>query len=87
MPTADYSLDDVTAAVLSIGGPGLTTETDLVKKKNTCFLHTMIDLPFVYVMHNKILLKSTKCRFIRREGTVNEVHYDFHHVIYFTTIP
>ncbi|XP_052701637.1 uncharacterized protein LOC128178481 isoform X6 [Crassostrea angulata] len=29
MPTADYSLDDVTAAVLSIGGPGLTTETDL----------------------------------------------------------
>lgn len=42
MPTADYSLDDVTAAVLSIGGPGLTTETDLVKKKNTCFLHTMI---------------------------------------------
>lgn len=33
MPTADYSLDDVTAAVLSIGGPGLTTETDLVKKK------------------------------------------------------
>lgn len=33
MPTTDYSLDDVTAAVLSIGGPGLTTETDLVKKK------------------------------------------------------
>lgn len=44
----------------------------------------MPDLPFVYVMHNKILLKSTKCRFIRREGTVNEVHYDFHLVIYFT---
>lgn len=38
MPTADYSLDDVTAAVLSIGGPGLTTETDLVKKKKYLFL-------------------------------------------------
>lgn len=31
MPTADYSLDDVTAAVLSIGGHGFTAETDLVK--------------------------------------------------------
>lgn len=41
MPTADYSLDDVTAAALSIGGPGLTTETDFVKI-NTCFLHTII---------------------------------------------
>eukprot|EP00105_Crassostrea_gigas_P045427 XP_019929575.1 PREDICTED: uncharacterized protein LOC105344991 [Crassostrea gigas] len=29
MPTVDYSLDDVTAAVLSIGGGGSITETDL----------------------------------------------------------
>ncbi|XP_065943342.1 uncharacterized protein [Magallana gigas] len=29
MPTVDYSLDDVTAAVFSIGGGGSTTETDL----------------------------------------------------------
>lgn len=33
MPTSDYSLDDVTATVLSTVGPGFTTETDLVKKK------------------------------------------------------
>lgn len=55
---------------------------DLVCQRG--FILAMPDLPFVYVMHNKILLKSTLCRFIRREGTVNEVHYDFHHVIYFT---
>lgn len=31
MPTVDYSLDDVTAAVFSIGEGGSITETDLVK--------------------------------------------------------
>lgn len=43
----------------------------------------MFDFLFVYVMYNEILLKLIKCRFIRREGIVNEVYYDFYFVIYF----